>query len=218
MPVRRMASSVLTCALDMPDAAAASSVTRSPDDAAKADVARGSVDGLGVTCRWPVAAAIIWRAQVRAALQHLAWDADVRLAFIVTALLGRTVRIFRKATGAWRRGLVTRAIPVGGPLPHVSDHVVESIAVGRIRGNRRGACVAVRTRVLVRKFPLPGVGHVPVLRRELIAPGIFRAIESAAGGEFPLRLSRQLLARPARIGLGVPVGDMHHGVVFEPLE
>src|SRR5215470_63437 len=111
MPVRRMASSVLTWALDMP-AAAASSATRSPDDAAKADVARGCVDGLGVTCRGPVAAAVIRCTQVRAALQHLTRDADVRLAFIVTARLGRTVRILRKATGAWRRSLVTGAIPV----------------------------------------------------------------------------------------------------------
>src|SRR5580765_4921493 len=210
MPVRRMASSVLTSALDMPDAAAASSVTRPPDDAAKADVARGGIDGLGVTCRGPVAPAVTRCAQVRAALQYLTWDADVRLAFIVATLLGRTARILRKATGAWRRDFVMSAVPVGGPLPHVSDHVVEAIAVGRIRGDRGGARVAVIARVLVRKLPLPGVGHVPVLRHELIAPGIFRAIEPTARGEFPLRFGRQLLPRPAGVGLGVPVSDMHH--------
>src|SRR5215470_15619023 len=166
MPVRRMASSVLTWALDVPDDAAASSVTRSPDDAAKADVARGGVDGLGVTCRGPVAAAVTRCAQVRAALQYLARDADVRLAFIVAALLGRTVRILRKAARAWRGNFVLRAVPVGSPLPHVADHVVEAIAVGRIRGDRGGARVAIRACVLVRKLPLPGVGHVPVLRHE----------------------------------------------------
>src|SRR5215469_538177 len=101
MPVRRIASSVVADA--GLGAQLNASVTPLPDDAAEADVARRGIDGLGVACRRTVAATVIGRAQVRAALQHLARDADVRLAAVVAALLRRAARILRRATGAYRR-------------------------------------------------------------------------------------------------------------------
>src|SRR5215471_10584521 len=93
MPVRRIASSVVA------EAVLSASVTPLPDDAAEADVAGGGVDGLGVARRRTVAAAVIGRAQVRAALQYLARDADVRLAAVVAAFLRRPARILRRAAG-----------------------------------------------------------------------------------------------------------------------
>src|SRR5215469_15531427 len=74
MPVRRIASSVLTVAELA--AAVTGSVMVSPDDAAETDVAGRGIDGLGVPCRRAVAAAVVGRAQMRAALQYLARDAD----------------------------------------------------------------------------------------------------------------------------------------------
>src|SRR6516165_4967213 len=84
MPVRRIASSVVTDA--ELGALLNVSVTPVPDDAAKTDVAGGGVDGLGVARRRTVAAAIVRRAQMRAALQDLARNADVRLTVVVAAL------------------------------------------------------------------------------------------------------------------------------------
>src|ERR1700745_2769721 len=101
MPVRRIASSVLTSALDMaaPDEAATASVTRAPGDAAKTHVTRGGVDGLRVTGGRAVATAVIRRAKMRATLQHLARNADLRHAGVVAALLGRPARVLRRTAG-----------------------------------------------------------------------------------------------------------------------
>src|SRR6516164_3529439 len=186
-----------------------------PDDAAEADVAGGGVDGLGVARRRTITPAVIRGAQMRPALQYLPWDADVRLAAVVATLLRSAARILGRATRTGRGDLVTRAVPVRRPLPDVADHVVETVAVRRIGRYGRGTCIAVGARVLVRKFSLPGVRHVPLLRREFIAPGEFRTIEPAARSKLPLRLGRQLLAGPVGVGLGVAIGDVHHRVLLE---
>ena len=51
--------------------------------------------------------------------------------------------------------------------------------------------------VMARKLALPGIGHVLAAGRELVAPGIFGAVEPATRGEFPFRLGRQVLASPS---------------------
>src|SRR5580693_4132959 len=119
-------------------------------------MARGSVDRLGVTRGWSVAPAIAWGTQVRATLEHLAGYADVRLARIVACLLCRAAGVLRGTARARRGRLVPGRVPVRGPLPSVTDHVVETVAVGRKSRHRRGARVAISTRVLVGKFALPG--------------------------------------------------------------
>src|SRR6516162_4115244 len=216
MPVRRIASSVVIDA--ELGALLSASVTPLPDDAAEADVAGGGVDGLGVARRRTIAATVVRGAQMRAALQYLAWNADVRLAAVVTTVLRRAARILGGAAGSGRGDLMTRGVPVSGPLPDVADHVVESVAVRWIRHDGRCARVTVGPRVLVRKVPLPGVGHVPLLRREFIAPREFGAIEPTACGEFPLGFGRQRLAGPVGIGLGVAVGDVNDRMLLEARE
>src|SRR5215469_10930497 len=216
MPVRRIASSVVIDA--ELGALLNASVTPLPDDAAKADVAGGGVDGLGVARRRAVAAAVIGSAEMRAALQDLARDADLRLAAVITAVLRRATRVLGRAAGTRRRYLVAHPKPVGSPLPDVAYHVIQPIAVRGIRPYGRCARVAIVTAVFVRELALPGVGHMAPLRRELIAPGVFGAIEPAARGELPLRLARQFLAGPGGVGLGVAVCNVHHRMVLEACE
>src|SRR5271170_4399679 len=73
-------------------------------DATKADMARGRVDRLSMPRGGPVAAAIDWRAEMRAALQHLAGNANLRLAGIVAVGLRPAARILRHAAGLGRVG------------------------------------------------------------------------------------------------------------------
>src|SRR5580700_7603401 len=74
-PDRRVAS-VVWCSRQFPF----------PDDTAKADMAGRGVDRLGVARRRAVAAAIIRCAEVRAALQNLAWNANVGLARVMARI------------------------------------------------------------------------------------------------------------------------------------
>src|SRR5262245_8353969 len=184
-----------------------------PYDATKADVACRRIDRLRMPGRRPVAAAVVRRAQVRAALEHLPWNPDLRLARVVALLLARPARISRRATGLALGGGMRLGVPVLGPLPGVADHVVEAIAVRREGGHRRRALETVLVQVLVRELALPGVGHVPAAGRELVAPGELGAIGAAARGQLPLGLRRQVLAGPARVGLRIGEAHVHHWVV-----
>src|SRR5215831_11317864 len=69
----------------------------SPRDTTESKVAGGSVDRLGVARRRAVAPAIVRRAQVRAALDDLARNPDVRQAGIAACILAAAARIFRNA-------------------------------------------------------------------------------------------------------------------------
>src|SRR3954471_8838970 len=63
------------------------------DDAAEADMARRGVDRLRVTRCRTVAAAVVGRAQMRAALQHPARNPDPGLAGSVALVLGPAARV-----------------------------------------------------------------------------------------------------------------------------
>src|SRR5712672_4362516 len=107
-----------------------------------------------------VTAAIVRRAQVRAALKHLAWNPDIRLTRVVARGLGSAARIFRNATRLRRIGFVLLRIPIGRPFPDIAEHVVQAVAVSRERGDRRRALESVCAKVLAWKFTLPSIGHV----------------------------------------------------------
>src|SRR5262245_56671062 len=96
-----------------------------------------------------IAAAVVWRAQMRAALEHLAGNPDVRLTGVVARGLRPAPRILRNAAGFWRVGLVLVGPPVRGPLPHIADHVVDAVAVRWECRHRRGTRVAVGLKVFV---------------------------------------------------------------------
>ena len=81
-------------------------------DTAKPDVAGGCVDRFGVARGGTVAAAIVRRAKVRAALDYLAGNFDIRLAGVVTCSLSAAARIFGNAAGFRRIGVVLLSKPV----------------------------------------------------------------------------------------------------------
>src|SRR5215471_12630548 len=95
-----------------------------------------------------ITAAIIRRAKVRATLEHLAWNPDLRLAGIVACGLGAAAWIFWNATRFRRVGFVAARPPIGCPFPDVPDHVVGAIAVRRKGGHGRRALIAVGRKVL----------------------------------------------------------------------
>src|SRR3954471_9994717 len=187
-----------------------------PDDAAEAEVGCTRIDRLRHPRRWAVAAAVVRRAQVRAALHRFAGNAGVGQLGIVTSLPVPTPGAVDGAAGM--RGLRMRLVPVPGPLPDVADHVVQPVAVGWERAHRCGPLVPVLLEVPDRKFTLPGVGHPGAARGELVTPRELGAVQAAAGGELPLGLGRQLLTGPPRVRLDVVPGDVHHRMVRSLLD
>src|ERR1700737_3960076 len=65
---------------------------------------------------------------------------------------------------------------------------------------------------------LPGICHLLAAGCGLITPGELGAVETAAGGKFPLRFGRQVLARTFRVSQGVAVGDVNDRMIIEPTE
>src|SRR5262245_59635118 len=92
--------------------------------AAKPDMGGGTVHRLRMPRRGPVTPAVILRAQMRAALEHLAPEAMRAIARIAAAGLIAAPRIARRTAGS--RGTLRGigfAVPVGRPLPDIADHV-----------------------------------------------------------------------------------------------
>ena|SRR4249920_999121 len=78
------------------------------NDASESDMAGRRIDRLRVTRGGAVAAAVIWRAQMRAAFENFARNRNGRLARIVATGFGTAARIFRNAERFRRVGLVFR--------------------------------------------------------------------------------------------------------------
>src|SRR5580704_8546236 len=76
------------------------------NDAAKSQMASGCIDILRMTRRRAVSPAVVWRAQMRAALDHLARYFCSRLARIIAVFLACTARVLRNAAGLRRVGFV----------------------------------------------------------------------------------------------------------------
>src|SRR5215475_10704924 len=108
-----------------------------PQHAAKSDMAHAGVDHLRLARRRPVTQAIIGGAQVRAALDHFAWNAELRLTRIVAFVRRDDAWIdCRSATGFDDLVGMTMDVPVARPFPHVAGHVVQPIAIGWKRTDR----------------------------------------------------------------------------------
>src|SRR6516225_9789153 len=171
-----------------------------------------------MTRGWPVAAAVVRRAQMRAALDHPARNFGLRLAGVIAPGFGPTARILRDAACLRRIGLMLGRPPVSGPLPHIADHVVDPVAVRRKRRYRRRALEAIGAEVLVWEVTLPGIGHVFAAGCELITPGVLGAIEPPARGKLPFGFSRQVLAGPFCIGQRIVERDVYDRMIVEHVD
>src|SRR5688500_7324603 len=109
-------------------------------------------------------------------------------------------------------GMVLTRIPIGGPLPGVANHVVETVAVWWKGTDRGGPLEAIEREILDWEFALPVVGEHFSFRRELVAPGEVLSYEAAARGEFPFGFGRNCLAGPLGVGLDILPGDVEDGI------
>src|SRR5436189_6222192 len=115
-----------------------------------------------------IASAVVGRAQVRAALEHLARYPDLRLAGVVARGLRPAARVFWNTARLRRISLMLGRPPVGGPFPYIAAQVVDAVAVRRERHHRRGALEAIMLQVLVRELPLPSIRHVLAVWGEFV--------------------------------------------------
>ena len=77
-----------------------------PGDAPEPEMAGEGIDRFGVARGRAITPAIIQRAQMQAALDNLARDFDVRMAWIVTGILTAAARVLRIAARFCRVGFV----------------------------------------------------------------------------------------------------------------
>src|SRR5262245_24070514 len=108
-------------------------------------------------------------------------------------------RVLGDAAWLCRIGGMARVEPVGGPLPHVADHVMKPVPVGGKGGHWRRSLIAVCGEILPGEATLPEVGHELSSWDELVAPGKLSAIATAPRGVLPFGFARQVFAGPARI-------------------
>ena len=179
-------------------------------------MARRGIDRLReASCR-SIAGAVLGRAKMRAALDHLARSGCPGGERIDAVLAGTAARIVRAAAAGGRRGRRVRRVPVGGPLPDVADQVVGAVRIGRVRVHRRRARAGMRRLAVIREGAEPVVcEHLPV-RSEIVTPGELGAVQSAARGELEFGLGRKVLALPAGVGKRIVDGDVHDGMVLQP--
>ena len=150
-----------------------------------------------------VPTAVVGRAEMRAALDHLAWNPDLRLTGIVAVALLWPPRIVRRAAGLRQPGLDAQATYQS--VVHSQTLPIMSWSPYPLAGNAPTADVPSYPSVarFCRKVFLPRVGHVAVAGEECGAPGVVRSFESTACGEFPLGLGGQRLAFPRGEDFGV---------------
>src|SRR5262252_182243 len=161
-----------------------------------------------------IARTVLIRAQERASSHH---------SFGLTGLAGikrgnRPSGVVCHAASCRKLSVIIGTIPVTHPLPYVSSHVVEAIAVWWIDSHRRDSNVAVFARVQYWKASLKSVRHPQTARPKLVAPNKRLSGKAAASRELPFCFRGQSLPGPLGIRFGVFVSHVHHRVVFSAVE
>src|SRR6266511_661844 len=129
-------------------------------DTAESDVGHSGIDHLRLPRCWPVAQAVVGRAQMRAAFDDLAGNAKLRLARVVALLRRGYARVDRWATAGFDDLVgVAMDVPVASPFPHIAGHVVQPVIVRRERADWGGSLVTINEQILPGELALPGVGH-----------------------------------------------------------
>lgn len=96
--------------------------------------------------------------------------------------------------------------------------IVEAIAVGRKRADRRAPGKPVESEVAKRKLALPGIGHPAAVGVELVAPAELRFRQSAAGGKLPFGFGRQCLAGPGGKDCSILEWHLHDRVALMSID
>src|SRR5690606_21395888 len=113
-------------------------------------------------------------------------------------------------TGSRSRLIGCPVVPVAAPLPDVSGHVVQPIAVQWIRSDGGCAEEPIRFRIATRKLSGPEIGPWTALLLRLGSPDVSCLRETAPGSVFPVRLGRKSLAGPLGVGGRVVPRNVHH--------
>lgn len=158
------------------------------DDAPKADVSGGIVRRVLRARGDAVAIAPRPVTEMRPAVHHAG------VAVVGSSGIVSVVRVGRVVVGAE---------PVGAPLPDVTRAVVEAVAVGFLRVDRRRRQVTIVTRVALWKVALPDITAVLAGGAQLVAPGVALTFEAATGGVLPLGLGGEALPHPLGVRSGV---------------
>ena len=179
-------------------------------------MARGCVHRFRVARSRAIAAAVVRRAQMRAAFQDLAGNFDFRQARVVAVLLTAAAGILGNAARLRRVGLMSGSTT----NPWSTPRHCRSCRRGRSRsaempltGEVRS--IAVAAEIFVRKVALPCIRHLLAAGRELVTPGELSAVEAAARGKLPFGFGRQILAGPFGVGFGVAIGDVDNRMIVE---
>src|SRR5260370_18118484 len=118
-------------------------------NATEPNVVHARVDHLRLPCRWTITQAVVRRAQVRAAFDYFARNAELCLRGIVTLGWRDNARIdCRPAArlddfvgGAWCK-------PITSPFPYVTPHIVQTATALRQGSDRGISLVAVPEHIL----------------------------------------------------------------------
>ena len=155
----------------------------------EADVAHAGVDHLRAAGSWAVALAVVVGAQERAALDHLAWHAELRLCGSKLASTSGP-RGFRHAAGLVGIGRMLLRVPVGRSTPtRCRPCRGGRTSFGWERPDRSGAGEAVGPGVAPREVALPEVGEVPTVGNGLVTPGERLPVDATAGCVLPFGLA-----------------------------
>ena len=161
--------------------------------------------------RRPVAKAIARGAQVRAALDHLARDAELGVVRVDARLALAAARVLR-CTPCARRGSVGDGVPVRRPLPDVAGHVEQPVAVGGVTADRRGEDVAIGRRVLPGEVPCQVLAITWPSGRSS-SPQVKRRRPARRGRRTPTPPRSAGACRPRRSRRRRPPGDVDHRVI-----
>src|SRR5215471_16532148 len=126
--------------------------------------------------------------------------------------LGWALGVLCDSASGGQNLVVVGAVPVSGPLPDISGHVVETVAIRRIAPYRSDAGISVFAGVLRGEMALVRVGHPLPVRAEVVAPDVRFARKSTARGKLPLGFGGQPLSCPLRIRLCILVRDLYDRV------
>jgi hypothetical protein len=119
-------------------------------DQTETNMTRGSIDGLRHTSCRTIPTAVVWCAQKRSPFYHPPRDFDFGHRGIAALFSGADARRTAACFGN-----MPACIPLSRPLPNISNHVIQPIAVRRKLTHRCCSLIAVFAQVLPWNFTSP---------------------------------------------------------------